>query len=339
MTIDKWDLPDDYITIIQCVAEDMNQSQIAAFCGTSRQNIKKKLKRLVNLGMIVYEIRSSGSHFRVTSDAERYLPSKNQKKVAPPDQQGTENGYTPDTRLLRGHDYSIYYYFETKLKPHRTAVLHFDDYSVKVNDGIKNWTKAIIKFENYRRMSFTAEVSPSSLHITGFDIRISYLADIRQAELEVLSQLSDIVKGIEAKLQDQIPELKISRKNGILQGKIKTREWAFEKHPIATASKKHNYAFTVHDGEGNLRANVDYSLGFPEFETHYAPEATADMSRVQEFTRDQILGNWNHKEERAKLSRAIEAIYEISKREASFDDRFDRILTALERIAFPGGYQ
>ena len=339
MTLDKWNLPADYITIIQLVNEGRNQTQIAASCETSRQNVKKKLGRLVTLGLIVYEIRSSGSVFRITSDAERYLSGSGQKKVAPPDQEGGEKGCTPDTRLLRGHDYSIYYYFENKLQPHRTAILHFDNYSVKINDKIKNWTKATVKFENYRRMSFTAEISPSSLHITGFDIRVSYLVDLQQAELEVLSKLNEIVKGIEAKLQDQIPELRIQRKNGILQGKIKAREWAFEKHPIAVASKKHNYSFRIHDDEGHLRADVDYSLGFPELETHYAPESAADMSKVQEFTRDQILDRWNHREEQSKLQKASDLIYELVRRDAITEDKLDRLIVAIEKIAFAGGYK
>lgn len=308
MTISATSLPQDYESILVYIDANYNTSQIAKAFGVTWNAVFKKIKKLISLGL-VQQLSSSyrGTYYTTTEYADRYFKESGSKKVSTDEKkvrrdgrQETRKGLDPsNARPVRGHDFMIKYPFERLLPKRAPLLIHFDNYKVTYNDAMNNFTQATIFLKKYKRMDFTAQVTESSLRISGFEIRASLTDDIELLEQEVLAQLNDIVRGIEKKLQAQIPQLRLKETNGMLQGEIKSREWAFEKHPIALKADERKEKFQIFDSEDNLRADVDYSRGFPEFETHYYTRSTEDMAPVVQNTADLMFGRIRPREEQA----------------------------------------
>ena len=116
--------------------------------------------------------------------------------------------------------------------------------------------------------------------------------------------------------------------------------------------------------DGKERAHIDFShKPLPEIEfTH--PGSFADDAESHRLFKEDIgpreektlvedmdpveFGNmildiadkkWSHRVDHASLVQMVSIVYDMLKHEKNVDDRIDRILTGLERIAFPGGYQ
>jgi len=247
--------------------------KISRSLNKSPSTIFRDIKKLEQYGYISRSLRSNQVFYNINGSGMEIL------KRYWNGEQKTLTGYlidaTPHEKLqIRLHRLQIKYELLNPIKD--PTVIQFSDYpSEFVN--MKNWKKNIISFEN-----FTVIVSTKSIIITGLQLESDIFEDVETTEANILASIQPMVLSIEEKIHRLSPSFKLKRiSNNVLSGKIISREWAYEHHPIAESIQH----MEIKDPDDNTpRIIVDQSKGFPELETVHKDFSTQDMELLRKNT-------------------------------------------------------
>ena len=206
------------------------------------------------------------------------------------------------------------------------SIISFKDHPSKIVP-LTHWMKNIIEFED-----FTAIISTKSLIISGVQRYIKISENLESKEASILSAIVPLAEQIEEKVRRSQPKFKLKRlAQGVLQGRILSREYAYEHHPIAEKVKK----MEIKDPEdGKPRIIVDQSKGFPELETVHKEYAAEDMNKIKNNTL--FMARYDLEDVIFKIT---DTQYETAKRESVSQDKFDQMLTLFSKIAEMGGFK
>lgn len=301
----------------------------ASEIGISHPAVLKHLKKMITLGLLNRVSRSSGVIYSLTLAGRELLSQAGNHEVSTPEESltGGSDRLPPPEKIpdqIRLHRLQVKFDLLNPIKD--PSIISFKDHPSKIVP-LTHWMKNIIEFED-----FTAIISTKSLIISGVQRYIKITEDLESREASILSAIVPLAEQIEEKVRRSQPKFKLKRlAQGVLQGRILSREYAYEHHPIAEKVKK----MEIKDPEdGKPRIIVDQSKGFPELETVHKEYAAEDMNKIKNNTL--FMARYDLEDVIFKIT---DTQYETAKRESVSQDKFDQMLTIFSKIAEMGGFK
>ena len=301
----------------------------ASEIGISHPAVLKHLKKMITLGLLNRVSRSSGVIYSLTLAGRELLSQAGNHEVTTPEESltGGSDRLPPPEKIpdqIRLHRLQVKFDLLNPIKD--PSIISFKDHPSKIVP-LTHWMKNIIEFED-----FTAIISTKSLIISGVQRYIKISENLESKEASILSAIVPLAEQIEEKVRRSQPKFKLKRlAQGVLQGRILSREYAYEHHPIAEKVKK----MEIKDPEdGKPRIIVDQSKGFPELETVHKEYAAEDMNKIKNNTL--FMARYDLEDVIFKIT---DTQYETAKRESVSQDKFDQMLTIFSKIAEMGGFK
>ena len=301
----------------------------ASEIGISHPAVLKHLKKMITLGLLNRVSRSSGVIYSLTLAGRELLSQAGNHEVTTPEESltGGSDRLPPPEKIpdqIRLHRLQVKFDLLNPIKD--PSIISYKDHPSKIVP-LTHWMKNIIEFED-----FTAIISTKSLIISGVQRYIKISENLESKEASILSAIVPLAEQIEEKVRRSQPKFKLKRlAQGVLQGRILSREYAYEHHPIAEKVKK----MEIKDSEdGKPRIIVDQSKGFPELETVHKEYAAEDMNKIKNNTL--FMARYDLEDVIFKIT---DTQYETAKRESVSQDKFDQMLTLFSKIAEMGGFK
>ena len=316
-------------SILSYMSESKSLRFTAGKIGITPMAVLKNVRKMVRIGFLTRVVRSSGVIYSPTLAGSELLSQGVYQGYTPPEKTltGGSEGYTPREKIpdqIRLHRLQIKFDLVNPIKD--PSIISFKDHPSKIVP-LTHWLKNIIEFED-----FTAIISTKSLIISGIQRYIKITEELESVEASILSAVMPLAEQIEEKIRRHQHQFKLKRLDrGILSGKILSREYAYEHHPIAERVKK----MEIKDPEdGKPRIIVDQSKGFPELETVHNLHATEDMDKIRKNT--QFLAEYDLKE---LMYRTNDSIYEEAKNQRTSQDQMDQMISVMGQIIKIVGYK
>lgn len=302
-------------TIMEGLSVGMSIRKIAASLGVQPSTVLRDLKQMEKRGYVARQVRSNQVLYSILPLGMELMQHPVKKNLTG----GSINATPPEEMKIRLHRLQIKFDLSRPLED-PTAIV-FRDHPSKIVP-LEHWSKNIIQFED-----FTAILSTKSLIITGVQRYLKAAENVEAQEADVMSEIMPFAEQVEEKIRRISPSFKLKRLDrGILSGKIISREFAYEHHPIAEKAK----SMRIDAPDGKPRIIVDQSKGFPELETVHKDTSAEDMEILRANT--EVLATHD-------LSQAIDAIrssapiiLEQSKLFATTQDQISQLASALSQV-------
>ena len=322
-------LNDRQLSILYYMGQSKSLRFTGAKLGISAPGVLKNVRKFMKLGLLSRVTRSSGVIYSLTLAGSELLSQGVNPWLTPPEESltGGSDRLTPPEKIpdqIRLHRLQVKFDLLNTIKD--PSIISFKDHPSKIVQ-LTHWMKNIIEFED-----FTAIISTKSLIISGVQRYIKISENLESKEASILSAIVPLAEQIEEKVRRSQPKFKLKRlAQGVLQGRILSREYAYEHHPIAEKVKK----MEIKDPEdGKPRIIVDQSKGFPELETVHKEYAAEDMNKIKNNTL--FMARYDLEDVIFKIT---DTQYETAKRESVSQDKFDQMLTLFSKIAEMGGFK
>ena len=311
-----WKISPVHMSILSLLSEGQSIRKIAVRLDLNHSTVLRHVRKLEEKGYISRQVRSSQVLYSILPLGLSIMhhpvrdPLTGSSKDAPP----------PEDMKIRLHRLQIKFDLVTPVED--PTLIRFNDFPSKIVP-LEHWSKNIIQFED-----FTAIISTRSLIITGVQRYLEAADNIEAQEADALSAVIPFAEQVEARVRKIHPKFRLKRiDRGVLSGKILSREFAYEHHPIAEKIKR----MRIDGPEGKPRIIVDQSKGFPELETVDRNTASEDMEKLRQNTK--ILATTDLKDALNIISNQASIVEELAKHSVTAQDQMDQVIALVGKIA------
>lgn len=315
-----WKISPTHISILNMISKGMPIRKIARSLGLNHSTIIRHLMQLEKREYVSRQVRSSQVLYSILPlgmELMHHPVRKDENEVLT---EGSKNAPPPEEMKIRLHRLQIKFDLVTPVED--PTLIRFNDFPSKIVP-LEHWSKNIIQFED-----FTAIISTRSLIITGVQRYLEAADNIEAQEADALSAVIPFAEQVEARVRKIHPKFRLKRiDRGVLSGKILSREFAYEHHPIAEKIKR----MRIDGPEGKPRIIVDQSKGFPELETVDRNTASEDMEKLRQNTK--ILATTDLKDALNIISNQASIVEELAKHSVTAQDQMDQVIALVGKIA------
>ena len=301
--------------IIEGLSSGQSIRKIAASLRLNPSTVLRDIGQMTKRGYVSRQVRSNQVLYSILPLGMELMqrPVKNFLTGA------SINATPPEEMKIRLHRLQIK--FDLVQPMEDPTVITFHDHPSKIVP-LEHWTKNIIQFED-----FTAILTTKSLIITGVQRYLKAADNIESQEADVLSEIVPFAEQVEEKIRRIFPRFRLKRLDrGVLSGKIISREFAYEHHPIAEKAR----TMRIDAEDGKPRIIVDQSKGFPELETVHRKTAAEDMEMLTRNTEILATADLGQAFQAIKTSAPI--ILEQSKLFATTQDQISQLASSLQKV-------
>ena len=302
--------------IIEGLSQGQSIRKIAASLDLNPSTIMRDIAQMAKRGYIAKQLRSNQVLYSILPMGMELMQHPLRENLTG----GSINATPRESDMkIRLHRLQVKFDLITPVKD--PAVIRFQDFPSKVVP-LEHWSKNIIQFED-----FTAIISTKSLIITGVQRYLKASDNIEAQESDIMSEIIPFAEQVESKIRRIHHDFRLKRLDrGILSGKIISREYAYEHHPIAEKAK----TMRIDAKDGKPRIIVDQSKGFPELETVHRDTASEDMEMLTRNTEVLATADLGQAFQAIKASAPI--ILEQSKLFATTQDQISQLASSLQRV-------
>ena len=314
-----WKVTPVHLSILEGLSNGKSIRKIAAFLEMNHSTIIRHCKQLEKRGFISRQVRSNQVFFSILPEGISIMHHPLRNPLT-----GKRNNAPPPDKVIRLHRRQIK--FDLVNAVSNPEVISFKDHPSKiVHMGPRDaptWDKNIIQFEN-----FTAVLTTKSLIITGIQRYLKSSENIEVQEADVMAEVMPFAEQVEEKIRRIHKDFRLKRVDrGTLSGKIISREFAYEHHPIAETAKH----MRIDADDGKPRIIVDQSKGYPELETVHKETSAEDMETLRKNTK--ILATNSLEDALKGLTMQVSVVTELTKHIATTQDQMDQVVAALGNI-------
>ncbi len=312
------------VTVLSYISQGWGIRRIARYIGISHPAVIKHVKILEKKQYIARIFRSTQVQYSILPLGQEILNSHNGRLPPPEDSTltgGSKRLPPPEEDLkIRAHRLQIKFDLVSPIKD--PSIISFHDHPSKIVP-LEHWQKNIIQFED-----FMAIISTKSLIITGVQRYLKVSDNVESQEADIMSEIIPFAEQVEEKIRRLHPEFRLKRLDrGVISGKIISREYAYEHHPISEKSGQ----MMIRDREDNRpRIIVDKSKGFPELETVHPQHAGEDMEQLRLNT--EVLATTDLREAIHALTLQIQTVSELVKHASTSQDQMDQVISVMGSI-------
>ena len=309
-----WKITPTHQSILYELSEGKSLRKIASLLGLNHSTVIRHVKQLEQRGYISRQVRSTQVLYSI-------LPAgiSNMHHPVRDDLTGGSIHAPPPEANIRLHRLQLKFDLINSIKD--PTVISFKDHPSKIVP-LEHWSKNIIQFED-----FTAILTTRSLIIAGVQRYLKASENIEVQESDIMSEIIPFAEQVEEKIRRIYPSFRLKRLDrGVLSGKILTREYAYEHHPIAEKAK----SMRIDAEDGKPRIIVDQSKGFPELETVHNGTAAEDMDMLARNT--ELLASTNLTDALKALTTQVSIVSELAKHAVSAQDQMDQVISAIANL-------
>ncbi len=313
----SWKVSPIHTSIITYISSGRSLRKIAKLLDRNHSTVIRHLNQLEKRGYVSRQVRSNQVIYSILPAGMELMHHPVSEtitggsKVAPP---------RDEMNTIRLHRLQIKFDLVNYVED--PTIIKFTDYPSKVVH-LEHWSKNIIQFEN-----FTAIVSTRSLIIAGVQRYLKASEDVELQQVSVMKEILPFAEQVEEKIRKSLPYFRLKRLDrGVLSGKILSREFAYEHHPIAEKAGH----MRIDNGKGKPRIIVDSSKGFPELEAVDRDTSAEDMEHLRSNT--ELLASVDMKEIIAALKAQTSVVSELSRHASATQDQIDQIISVVDQIA------
>ena len=298
--------------ILEGLSKGKSIRKIAVSLELNPSTILRDIGQMEKRGYISRQVRSNQVLYSILPRGMELMQHPVKKSLTG----GSINATPPEEMKIRLHRLQIKFDVVNKIED--PTVIQFKDFPSKVVP-LEHWSKNIIQFED-----FTAILTTKSLIITGVQRYLKAAEGVETQEADALSEIIPFAEQVESRIRRILPTFRLKRLDrGVLSGKIISREFAYEHHPIAEKAKR----MRIDAPDGKPRIIVDQSKGYPELETVHRDTSTEDMEMLRKNT--EILASQDLDVALAALKTQISVASELAKHAVTTQDQMDQVIAAL----------
>ena len=304
-----------HISIMEHLSSGLSVRKIATSLGLNPSTVLRDVVQLEKRGYVSRTVRSSHVLYSILPRGMELMQHPVRENLT-----GGSINATPreEEMKIRLHRLQIKFDLISPIKD--PTVIGFRDFPSKIVP-LEHWSKNIIQFED-----FTAIISTRSLIITGLQRYLRAADSIEAQEADVMSEILPFAEQVEARIRKSYPAFRLRRLDrGVLAGKILSREFAYEHHPIAEKARQ----MRIDAPDGRPRIIVDQSKG-PELETVHRETAPGDMEMLTRNT--EVLAVADLKDALKALERQVSTVTELTRHAVTTQDQMDEVISAIGQI-------
>ena len=302
--------------IIEGLSQGQSIRKIAASLDLNPSTIMRDIAQMAKRGYIAKQLRSNQVLYSILPMGVELMQHPLRENLTG----GSINATPRESDMkIRLHRLQIKFDLVSPIKD--PSVIKFHDFPSKIIP-LEHWSKNIIQFED-----FTAIISTKSLIITGVQRYLTASDNIEAQESDIMSEIIPFAEQVESKIRRIHHDFRLKRLDrGILSGKIISREFAYEHHPIAEKAK----TMRIDAQDGKPRIIVDQSKGFPELETVHRDTASEDMEMLTRNT--EVLASADLGQAFQAIRESAPIILEQSKLFATTQDQISQLASSLQQV-------
>ena len=312
----SWKLTPVHQSILEGLSDGKSLRKIASYLGLNHSTVIRHVKQLEQRGYVSRQLRSNQVLYSI-------LPAgiSNMHHPVKEDLTGGSKHAPPRESNMKIRLHRLQIKFDLVSPINDPSVIKFQDFPSKIVP-LEHWSKNIIQFED-----FTAIISTKSLIITGVQRYLKASDNIEAQESDIMSEIIPFAEQVESKIRRIHHDFRLKRLDrGVLSGKIISREFAYEHHPIAEKAK----TMRIDAQDGKPRIMVDQSKGFPELETVHRDTASEDMEMLTRNT--EVLASADLGQAFQAIKASAPIILEQSKLFATTQDQISQLASSLQRV-------
>lgn len=315
----SWRVTPVHISILESLSEGKSLRKIAFSLSLNHSTVIRHVKQLEQRGYVSRQVRSNQVFYSILPAGISIMHHPVSETLTG----GSKHAPPPEEIKIRLHRLQIKFDLVNPVRD--PSIIKFKDFPSKIVP-LEHWQKNIIQFED-----FTAIISTKSLIITGVQRYLKASEDIESQEADVMSEIIPFAEQVEDKIRRITPSFRLKRLDrGVLSGKIISREFAYEDHPVARIVERKIGDLTINAEDGKPRIWVDSSNGPPELETGHLQTAAEDAETVRKNT--YVFGTQDLGKAIQVLATQVSITTELAKHQAVTQDQMDQVVAALGNI-------